>query len=252
MVAERHTNGIEKVQMREDMPSVLEHLVVDFSPLRSGGFFMSGALVRHIPDEKVVFVNGRKTKLPTRPNSLLRVLGENLNATVPSERLRSEALLEGSSNDDLHSEVLRLRRSIGDDHGGWHLIQHETDIGYRLGNWETQTGTSLSLLGNKVRYFPDVRAVAKSGKMIRLDPQADTALRVLYENAGKKVRRVDLESKLWPEGIFYSARLSQTIFSLRHALEPDPKNPRLVLTVRGKNGEGGYMLATKTLHSNVK
>jgi len=56
-------------------------------------------------------------------------------------------------------------------------------------------------------------------------------LRMLYERVGMAVPRADLLEQIWGAGVYPADRtVDNHIVSLRRKLEPDPKNPRHILT----------------------
>ena len=56
-------------------------------------------------------------------------------------------------------------------------------------------------------------------------------LRMLFEHAGEAVQRNDLLTKIWGTGVYPADRtVDNHIVSLRRKLEPDPKNPKHILT----------------------
>lgn len=56
-------------------------------------------------------------------------------------------------------------------------------------------------------------------------------LRMLYERVGEAVPRADLLERIWGTGVFPADRtVDNHIVSLRRKIEPDPKNPRHILT----------------------
>jgi len=56
-------------------------------------------------------------------------------------------------------------------------------------------------------------------------------LRMLYERVGQAVPRADLLEQIWGVGVYPADRtVDNHIVSLRRKLEPDPKNPRHILT----------------------
>lgn len=56
-------------------------------------------------------------------------------------------------------------------------------------------------------------------------------LRMLYEKVGQAVPRAELLEQIWGTGVYPADRtVDNHIVSLRRKLEPDPKNPRYILT----------------------
>ena len=56
-------------------------------------------------------------------------------------------------------------------------------------------------------------------------------LRMLFERVGQAVPRADLLERIWGTGVYPADRtVDNHIVSLRRKLEPDPKNPKYILT----------------------
>ncbi len=76
-----------------------------------------------------------------------------------------------------------------------------------------------------------VRCLDKDG---RLTPRMAELLQVLLENPGIALRREDLFSRVWKTDYTGDTRtLDVHISWLRRAIEPDPRRPRFIKTVRG-------------------
>jgi DNA-binding response OmpR family regulator len=77
-------------------------------------------------------------------------------------------------------------------------------------------------------------------RMIALSPKEFALLAHLYERRGRVCSKDDIGDAVWPEyhdGV-YDYQIENLVRRLRSRLEPDPKDPQLLLTVRGR----GYKL----------
>lgn len=77
-------------------------------------------------------------------------------------------------------------------------------------------------------------------RVIALSPKEFALLAHLYENRGQVCSKDDIGSSVWPEyhdGV-YDYQIENLVRRLRSRLEPDPADPQLLLTVRGR----GYKL----------
>lgn len=84
--------------------------------------------------------------------------------------------------------------------------------------------------------------VTVNGHMVRLTVTEFRILRELMEQPGKVLTRSDLLARLWHDDKdIYDNTIKTHIYSLRRKLEPDPRHPRFIQTVRGV----GYKLAFK-------
>jgi DNA-binding response OmpR family regulator len=89
----------------------------------------------------------------------------------------------------------------------------------------------------------DKRQVQRNGEIIPLTPTEFRLLEVLARRQGRAVPEAELAQEVW--GTYRSednSILRRYIWLLRQKIEPDPANPRLVLSVRGY----GYRLGTGT------
>jgi len=80
----------------------------------------------------------------------------------------------------------------------------------------------------------------KNGERVPLQDLPLRLLGILVPNAGRLVAREEIQRRLWPDKEFadFEDGLNTAIKKLRHALDDDPKEPRLIETVRGR----GYRL----------
>jgi DNA-binding response OmpR family regulator len=73
--------------------------------------------------------------------------------------------------------------------------------------------------------------VSGPGGEVPLGYYESEILRMLYERVGQAVPRAELLERIWGPGVYPADRtVDNHIVSLRRKLEPDPKNPRYILT----------------------
>lgn len=95
---------------------------------------------------------------------------------------------------------------------------------------------------------PERRMVAIDGKETQLTPTEFEVLRYLIKNEGKVLSADAILANAWgPEYIGERDLVKQFIYRLRNKLEPDPKEPRYILTVRGS----GYVLEADEMRDLV-
>ncbi len=79
----------------------------------------------------------------------------------------------------------------------------------------------------------EARIVFRSGEEIQMTPREYDLLLSLIENRGIVLSRYDLLTKVWGQAGSITTRTVDThIAQLRRKLEPDPANPRHIITVR--------------------
>jgi pSer/pThr/pTyr-binding forkhead associated (FHA) protein len=77
---------------------------------------------------------------------------------------------------------------------------------------------------------------------ISLSPKEQALFDLLYRNAGRVCSRQQIAESVWPEyqAEVHGYQIESLVKRLREKLEPDPRNPVLILTARGR----GYRLVT--------
>lgn len=75
---------------------------------------------------------------------------------------------------------------------------------------------------------------------VLLSPKEQALFDLLYQNAGRLCSKQEIAEAVWPEyqAQVYDYQIERLVKRLREKLEPDPHNPTLILTVRGR----GYKL----------
>jgi DNA-binding response OmpR family regulator len=91
-----------------------------------------------------------------------------------------------------------------------------------------------SIHAGPVRLDVEKRTVRCLGKQTRLTPRLVRLLKILMDHPGDVIERKKLFSKVWETDYTDDTRtLDVHISWLRHAIEADPDNPKLLRTVRG-------------------
>lgn len=77
---------------------------------------------------------------------------------------------------------------------------------------------------------------------ISLSPKEKALFDLLFDGAGQVLHKEAIAAAVWPEyrAPVYDYQIESLVKRLREKLEPDPRNPMLILTVRGQ----GYKLVT--------
>jgi len=88
-------------------------------------------------------------------------------------------------------------------------------------------------IGNIKVNFKTYQAMA-GAKEIRMSHKEFEILHFMYKNAGKTIHRDDLISSVWSIDYDITTRtVDNFILKLRHKIENDPNNPKIILTVHG-------------------
>jgi len=86
----------------------------------------------------------------------------------------------------------------------------------------------------------DIRKeVRVSGRRVTLSPKEYELLKLLHSSPGRVFSSGEIRRRLWPHGHATVQDVQKYIYLLRKKLEEDPKDPRLIVTVRGF----GYRIA---------
>jgi pSer/pThr/pTyr-binding forkhead associated (FHA) protein len=80
-------------------------------------------------------------------------------------------------------------------------------------------------------------------RVVQLSPKEFSLLAHLHEHLGQVCPKDDIASAVWPEyqQDVYDYQIENLVRRLRSRIEPDPTNPQLLLTVRGR----GYKLVAR-------
>ena len=119
----------------------------------------------------------------------------------------------------------------------------------RRREWEAaakaSTTSAVLEFGNAVVDF-DTHEVTVGGQPVRLTSLEMTLLAYLAQNAGRVIRRDELLQQVWKLRNYPNTRtVDNFMLRLRKHFEPDPREPRFFLSIRGAgykfvpSGEGG-------------
>ena len=101
------------------------------------------------------------------------------------------------------------------------------------------SGSPAKMVVGQLEVIPDEGVVRLAGEEIHLTRTEFRLLVELASNPGKVMSRPDLLERVWARDYFDDERLVDVhVRRLRTKIEPDPANPRYVVTVRGM----GYKL----------
>lgn len=125
---------------------------------------------------------------------------------------------------------------------------------------ELRDGDCVSIGGVKLAFhdpestfldtpFPELEVDVAAGivrvdrRVVDLSPKEFGLLAHLYEHLGQVCSKDDIGSAVWPEhhGVVYDYQIENLVRRLRARIEPDPANPQLLLTARGR----GYRLVAR-------
>ncbi len=94
----------------------------------------------------------------------------------------------------------------------------------------TAAGSSQFTIGDRQVDLVRQKIITAKGEL-PLGYYESEILRILHDSVGEAVPRADLLTKIWGAGFYPADRtVDNHIVSLRRKLEPDPKNPRYILT----------------------
>ncbi len=85
-----------------------------------------------------------------------------------------------------------------------------------------------------LQIFPAELRAMRGDATIELSPRDVAILRLLHDHPGVALERSKIFAHAWGESYLHNSRtLDQHISQLRKRIEPDPKQPRLIMTVHG-------------------
>lgn len=91
------------------------------------------------------------------------------------------------------------------------------------------------------------RRVEYGGSLVELTPQEFSLLYVLAQAEGKPLSRSELLRRAWPDLIDNPRTIDTHVLSLRKKIEPDPRQPHLIQTVRNV----GYRFNPESLPAGI-
>ena len=99
----------------------------------------------------------------------------------------------------------------------------------------------------RFRLDPQRRVLLHNEETVKLTPKAFDTLFYLVANAGRVVEKDELLSAVWGARIVEEGNLSQTIFSIRKALQREPDADRWIVTAPGR----GYRFTAEVVRANA-
>ncbi len=117
--------------------------------------------------------------------------------------------------------------------GAAELIARIRAVLRRTGAPERPSATTVMEVGD-IRMNLDTHTVTRAGDPLDLTLKEFELLRMLLEQAGRVVKRVELMDEVWDPNWYGSTKtLDVHVSSLRKKLDDDPVSPRYIHTVRG-------------------
>ncbi len=92
------------------------------------------------------------------------------------------------------------------------------------------------------------RRVRYQGEFVDLTPQEFSLLYVLTQAEGEPLSRIDLLRRAWPDAIDNPRTVDTHVLSLRKKIEPDPRHPDLIQTVRNV----GYRICVSQVEDHIE
>lgn len=96
------------------------------------------------------------------------------------------------------------------------------------------TSASAILATGELSYNPATMKLLRNGEDVPLSTKEHAMLRVFMESKGQAFTKDELYRKVWDDDKTDENAIMVYISRLRGKIEPDPKNPRYILTVWGK------------------
>jgi len=150
---------------------------------------------------------------PRTPILILTARGQEVDRVVGLELGADDYVTKPFSRRELMARVKALLRRAEVS-----TVEGEGPTRYRIGNVEID--------------FQRYEA-SRGDEPVDLTPKEFRLLRYLIQRKDQVVRRLDLLDAVWGEGVFVTTRTVDThIANLRKKIEPDPSQPRHIVSVR--------------------
>ena len=92
---------------------------------------------------------------------------------------------------------------------------------------------SMRLHFGECVFDPDTRALLRRGEVVNLSPKAFRLLQALIERRPRAISKDELQQVLWPKTFVSESNLARLVTEIRHAIDDDAEDPRLLRTVHG-------------------
>jgi DNA-binding response OmpR family regulator/predicted ATPase len=199
--------------------------------------------------------------LTTRERALLAYLAAHPSRDVPREELLTEVwgYSEQVLTRTIDTTVRRLREKIERDPTQPTHLLTAFGVGYRFEPLRQEqdapsaptTGRRWLVLGERRVDLDAGQVHTAEGEVGALTTSERTVLEKLAARAGAVVEVEELVRLLWGPGLQRARPLHSMLYRLRKKLEPDPDEPRYLLTVRGSGlrlmldaGPSGHTVGT--------
>ncbi|HUQ85007.1 MAG TPA: winged helix-turn-helix domain-containing protein [Candidatus Limnocylindrales bacterium] len=104
----------------------------------------------------------------------------------------------------------------------------------------------VNLLPGKVTFWPEDHSVIVQGDKRSLRPKEQALLRQLLEQPNCIISSEELSGKIWPNRPYRPTQLPLLALQLRRKIEPTPKKPVIIQTVKGEGYRFGDKRETRT------
>lgn len=228
-------DGMPKILVVEDSPSIADALEYGLS---AEGF----KVVTAVDGERSLALFSRE-----RPDLvLLDLMLPDLPGTEVCKRIRASSgvpIIMLTAKDTEIDKVVGLELGADDyitkPFSMRELVARVRAV-LRRGREREVADTTSAVEANGIRIDLERHEVEVRGKRIELPPKEFALLRLLVHNAGRVLTRDVLIERVWgPDYVGDTKTLDVHIKRLRGRIEPDPKEPALIVTIRGV----GYKLA---------
>lgn len=174
-------------------------------------------------------------------------LGRSPEAQIPVVDRRASRRHAEIHCDANGCSIIDLDSTNGTTLNGLHLTAPQTlhpgdviGIGSATFTFHDPEATLRESRGPLLVVNPDRREIWVNQHPITLTPKEQVLFELLYESRGRVTSKQQIAAAVWPEyqAEVFDYQIESLIKRLREALEPDPRRPVLLLTVRGQ----GYRL----------
>lgn len=120
---------------------------------------------------------------------------------------------------------------------------------YRIGSYEGDLAQPVYIDESLQINFGE-RQLLREGQNVPLTPAETKLLYILLRHARSTVSNTFLLERLWPLDPANESRLRVLVYRLRRKVEPDPEQPRYILSDRGSGYSFALPLQQEPHHTN--